>query len=466
MISKFDSIYTSEKSKNAIPIICITPEKWKSNLSTKLKDKWLEATGFEAKKSEYRLIPGQNGKIKEIVVGFDELDPYCLSDLSKILPEGDYYFQSRLPKDILWHMSLGWGLSNYQFKNKKSELSGRARLVIPSQISSQKLKAFLDSIFWIRDLINMPSTDLTPEKLAENAKEMAQSFGAESKIYVGKELIEQNYPLIYAVGKGSVHKPTFTMIEWGNKEHPKLSLIGKGVTFDTGGVNIKPDSAMRLMKKDMGGAAHALGLGRLIMALDLPIHLQILIPSAENAVSGNAYKPLDVLNSRKGLTIEIGHTDAEGRLVLADALFESAQHNPELVIDFATLTGAIRVALGPELPGFFTNNSNIGEEIMRIGEKMHDPLWQMPLFKPYRKWILGRNADLCNVASGSLSSEIPHAGAITAALFLQEFIPQNADWVHVDFSAWNYGSKPAHPEGGEAMALQSLFAYLEKRFKK
>jgi leucyl aminopeptidase len=464
MLNLIESLFAVEKSKDIIPIILMNSEKWNSLSFNKTKEKWLKSTEFRAKPFDYRLVPNNKGGIQEVVVGVDELNTWCLGDLSKALPKGDYYIKSRLSKEVLWHLSLGWGLGAYRFKDKESVIEPKARLLVPDHISKKRLQAFLETFYWIRDLINLPSSDLTPVQLAENAREMAQIYGARTKVLVGEELLQENYPLVYAVGKGSIHQPSFTSIEWGKKEHPKVSLVGKGITFDTGGVNIKPDSAMRLMKKDMGGAAHALGLGRLIMEMNLPIHLQILIPSAENAVSGNAYKPLDVIKSRKGLTIEISHTDAEGRLVLADALCESASHQPELLIDFATLTGAIRVALGPELPGIFTNNDVLGSHLVQLGIKMHDPLWQMPLFNPYKKWIKGRNADLCNVASSSLSSEIPHAGAITAALFLQEFIPDETDWVHIDFSAWNYGSKPGRPEGGEVMTLRTLFAYLEKRY--
>lgn len=464
MNTSIEKLFTLKKKHDSIPIILMNKHQLETLSFEKPKEKWLKSSAFQAKPYEYRYVPNAKGEIQEIVIGFDDLTPWILGDLVKILPEGDYFIKTKLPKDILFNLYLGWGLGAYDFKNKQANISSKARLLIADEKHEKKLKLILDSFFWIRDLINLPSTDLHPQKLAEKAIEMASVYNAESKVIVGEDLLKENYPLIYAVGKGSVHKPTMTIIEWGDKKYPKISLVGKGITFDTGGVNIKPDAGMRLMKKDMAGAAHALGLARLIMDLNLPVCLQVLIPSAENAVSGNAYKPLDVITSRKGLTIEIGHTDAEGRLVLADALFESATHNPELLIDFATLTGAMRTALGPELPGFFTNNDALAETLMTLGEKIHDPLWQMPLFKPYKKWIKGRNADLCNVASASLASEIGLGGAITAALFLEEFIPKNTDWVHIDFAAWNYSSKPGRPEGGEVMTLRTILAYLEKKY--
>lgn len=459
-----DQLFITQKTHESVPIVLMTKEQLAGLNYAKPKEKWLKSSAFHAKPYEYRYIPNTKGNIQEIVIGFDDLTPWILGDLVNILPEGDYFIKTKLPKDVLFNLYVGWGLGAYTFKNKISSLSSKARLLINDPKHEKKLKLLLDTFYWVRDLINLPSTDLYPQKLSEKAVEMASLYGAQSKVIVGEDLLEENYPLVYTVGKASVHKPTMTIIEWGDKKYPKISLVGKGITFDTGGINIKPDAGMRLMKKDMAGAAHALGLARLIMGLDLPICLQVLIPSAENAVSGNAYKQLDVITSRKGLTVEIGHTDAEGRLVLADALFESASHSPELLIDFATLTGAMRTALGPELPGFFTNNDALAETLMNLGEKMHDPLWQMPLFKPYKKWIKGRNADLCNVASSSLASEIGLGGAITAALFLEEFIPKNTDWVHIDFAAWNYGAKPGRPEGGEVMTLRTILAYLEKKY--
>jgi leucyl aminopeptidase len=464
MNSCIEKLFTFEKTHEAIPIVLMNKEQLESLSFVKPKEKWLKSSAFQAKPYEYRYIPNAKGEIQEIVIGFDDFNPWILGDLANMLPIGDYYIKTKMPKESLFNLYLGWGLGAYGFKNKEVNLISKAKLLIADPKHEKKLKLMLDSFFWVRDLINLPSTDLYPQKLSEKAVEMASLYGAESKVIVGDDLLKENYPLIYAVGKASVHKPTMTILEWGDKKHPKVSLVGKGITFDTGGVNIKPDAGMRLMKKDMAGAAHALGLARLIMGLNLPVCLQVLIPSAENAVSGNAYKQLDVITSRKGLTVEIGHTDAEGRLVLADALFESTAHNPELLIDFATLTGAMRTALGPELPGFFTNNDALGETLMNLGEKMHDPLWQMPLFKPYKKWIKGRNADLCNVASSSLASEVGLGGAITAALFLEEFIPKNTDWVHIDFAAWNYGSKPGRPEGGEVMTLRTILAYLEKKY--
>lgn len=459
-----DNLFILEKSNECIPIVLMNKQQLASLTFTKPKEKWLKSSAFQAKSYEYRYIPNSKGEIQEVVIGFDDLNPWILGDLVKMLPEGDYFIKTKMPKDALFNLYMGWGLGAYHFKNKQTIIDTKAKLFINDPKHEKKLKLMLESFFWVRDLINLPSTDLYPQKLAEKAIEMASLYNAESKIIIGEDLLKENYPLVYTVGKASTHKPTMTIIEWGDKKHPKISLVGKGITFDTGGVNIKPDAGMRLMKKDMAGAAHALGLARLIMGLNLPICLQVLIPSAENAVSGNAYKQLDVITSRKGLSVEIGHTDAEGRLVLADAIFESNTHHPELLIDFATLTGAMRTALGPELPGFFTNNDALGVTLMAIGEKIHDPLWQMPLFKPYKKWIKGRNADLCNVASSSLASEIPFAGAITAALFLEEFIPNNTDWVHVDFAAWNYGSKPGRPEGGEVMTLRTILAYLEKKY--
>lgn len=458
-------IYTNEKAIAAIPISLVTKEEWAESSHKTTRNKWLHATGFEGKEYDFRFIPGKNGQIKEIVIGYVKENPWAISDLVSKLPEGVYTLKPKLARHTLFHLALGWGLGAYGFKNTQRNLLQNKLLLIENETLLFEVSTFLETFLWVRDLINLPAEILTPLTLAEKAKKMAEGFGAKTTILSGEDLKKFNYPLLYAVGKGSINPPSFTKIEWGNPKHKAVTLVGKGITFDTGGLNIKPDSGMRLMKKDMGGAAHALGLGQLIMAFNLPIHLQILIPSAENAISGNAYRQLDILDSRKGLTIEIGHTDAEGRLVLADALAESSSHNPEILIDFATLTGAIRTALGPELPGFFTNKPSIAPLLMKLGEQHHDPLWHMPLFRSYKKWIKGRNADLCNVASASLSSEVPHAGAITAALFLEEFIPQDTTWIHIDFSAWNFGTRPGRPEGGEAMTLKTIFSFLNQSCK-
>ncbi|EKD70228.1 MAG: hypothetical protein ACD_46C00595G0001 [uncultured bacterium] len=321
-----------------------------------------------------------------------------------------------------------------------------------------QVENIVESIYYTRDLINMPTEEMGPSELAKSAENLAKNFGATCTQIVGEDLLKQNYPLIHTVGRASDDAPRLMDIRWGKAAHPKLTLVGKGVCFDTGGLDIKPSSAMLLMKKDMGGAAHVLGLARMIMAANLPVQLRVLISAVENAVSGDAYRPGDVIKSRKGITVEVGNTDAEGRLVVADALTEAASESPDLLIDMTTLTGAARVALGTELPAVFANDDAIVDEVIKQGNLQSDVMWRMPLFAPYREHLNSQIADINN------NSSDPYAGAISAALFLKEFVPDNIPWLHFDLMAWNTKPRPGRPQGGEAMCLRALFAYLAKRF--
>jgi leucyl aminopeptidase len=311
-----------------------------------------------------------------------------------------------------------------------------------------------------RDLINTPAADMLPDGLEKAVRDLAVSHGAAVSVITGDDLLVQNYPMIHDVGRASAVAPRLIDLTWGNASARKLTLVGKGVCFDTGGLDLKPASAMGLMKKDMGGAATALGLAHMIMAAKLPVRLRVLIPAVENAVAGNAFRPGDVLKTRKGITVEIGNTDAEGRLVLADALTEAASENPELLIDCATLTGACRVALGPDMPGLFVDDDALAADAMTAARETHDLLWRLPLHQPYRKMIDSKVADINNAGEGGF------AGAITAALFLKEFIPQGQPWIHVDTYAWNAADRPGRPAGGEALALRALFALVSKKFGK
>jgi leucyl aminopeptidase len=314
-----------------------------------------------------------------------------------------------------------------------------------------------EAVYLVRDLVNTPSNDMGPAELAAAGKKLAGSFKGSTSVIIGEDLLKKNYPAIHAVGKGSPRAPRFVDIRWGNKKNPKVTLVGKGVCFDTGGLDIKPGNAMALMKKDMGGAAHVLGLARMIMAHNLPVNLRVLIPAVENSTDGNSYRPGDIIQTRKGLTIEIGDTDAEGRLVLADALAEACRDNPALIIDYATLTGAARVALGPDLPAMFTNNDRIAVELIDASMEVEDPLWRLPLWQPYKDNLASKIADSNNIG-GSF------AGAITAALFLEKFIERGIPWVHIDTYAWNNGNKPGRPEGGEALGMRAGFELIKKRF--
>jgi leucyl aminopeptidase len=316
----------------------------------------------------------------------------------------------------------------------------------------------VQAITLVRDLINTPAEDMMPEHLAQAMITLAQAFNAHVEQVVGDSLLDQNFPTIHAVGRASTHPPRLLELRWGKESAPKLTLVGKGVCFDSGGLDLKAANNMRLMKKDMGGAAHVMGLAHRVMSTGLPVRLRVLVPTVENAVAGNAFRPGDVIRSRKGLTIEIDNTDAEGRLILCDALATGAADNPDLMIDFATLTGAARVALGTEIPVFFCNTDEVAAGLMATAETEHDPIWRLPLHAPYRELLDSKIADIANSAGA------PYGGAITAALFLQEFVPAGIPWVHFDIMAWNTKSRPGRPEGGEAMGLRAVFRYLCQRF--
>ena len=310
-----------------------------------------------------------------------------------------------------------------------------------------------------RDLVNTPANDMGPQELADAARQVAERYGAKFSSIVGDDLLTQNFPLIHAVGKASPRAPRLVDFTWGDPSHPKVTLVGKGVCFDTGGVDLKPSSGMLLMKKDMGGAANVLALAQMIMDANLKVRLRVLIPAVENAVAGNAFRPLDIYPSRKGPTIEIGNTDAEGRLVLADALALADEEKPDLLIDMGTLTGAARVALGPELPPFYTNDEQLAADVARCAAAENDPLWRMPLWAPYDSWLDSKTANLSNVASGAF------AGSITCALFLQRFVEHATSWLHLDIYAWTPSGKPGRPEGGECQAARALYKLLCERYE-
>ncbi|MEM6490673.1 MAG: leucyl aminopeptidase family protein, partial [Pseudomonadota bacterium] len=361
-------------------------------------------------------------------------------------------------------LALGWSLGAYRFR-ETGEDAGRARLVWPAAADRARVAAERDGVALARDLINTPANALGPEALAAAAEKLAATHGAQFDAIVGDALISKNFPLIHAVGRAAAEAPRLVDIRWGPNDGYPVTLVGKGVCFDTGGLDLKPASAMRLMKKDMGGAANTLGLASAIMALNLPVKLRVLIPCVENSVSASAFRPGDVLTARNGLTIEIGNTDAEGRLVLADALSYAMEGAPpKLLVDMATLTGAARVALGPELPALFCDDDHLAHDLLVSATANDDPLWLMPLHRPYAKMLSSKVADLNNAPDG------PFAGAVTAALFLQRFVSTNATtstaWAHIDLYAWNNAAKPGRPEGGEAMGLRALLAVIIDKAKR
>jgi leucyl aminopeptidase len=424
---------------------------------------WAQAHGFKAKAGSLLPIPSAKSEMTHVLAGIGQ--PASLWDwaaLPKKLPQGLYRIDGRLTAEEARAAALGWTLGAYEFRPYKTspKKTDYARLVWPDGADRRLVKAEAQAICLVRDLVSTPASDLGPVELAQQASKLAREFKASCKVISGAQLLKAGYPAVYAVGKGSARPPALIDLSWGRKTHPLVVLVGKGVCFDSGGLDLKPSSAMKLMKKDMGGAAHALGLARLVMAMNLPVRLRVLIPAVENMPGPNAMRPLDVLKTRKGLTVEVGNTDAEGRLILADALCEAARGKPDLIVDFATLTGAARSALGPDLPALFSNDDRLAGDLLKAGETVRDPLWRLPLWAGYDDMLNSKIADL-NSAPDS-----PFAGAITAALFLNRFVDNKIPWAHIDLFAWNASDRPGRPAGGEAMSLRAVFACLLKRYKK
>jgi len=446
---------------NSKPSIIITPiqtlqlKKWLFSQPSYIQH-WIKSTGFDATHGTRIQVPNLDGSLNCVLFGINE-NP-TLWDWSN-LPTGlapNVYRLNKLTNNTdTKNAALAWALSLYKFDRYRQPKSPSPVLIKPSNFDAN----LVISTYLVRDLINTPANDLGPQDLTKVSKKIAKEIDAKVSVIVGEDLLKKGYPLIHAVGRAHTRAPQLIDIKWGNLNSPKVTLIGKGVCFDTGGLNLKPTSGMALMKKDMGGAAHALGLARMIAAEKLNVRLRVLIPAVENSIAGDAMRPGDVLTSRKGITVEIGNTDAEGRLILADVLTEASTENPSLIIDFATLTGAARVALGTELPALFSNDDHLASSILLAGIKEYDPLWRLPLWNGYKEQIKGKIADLSNSGSSHLG------GAITAALFLEHFVDPKIPWAHIDIMAWNTSSKPGRPEGGEAMGMRAVFNALCKKFK-
>ncbi|MEM1410741.1 MAG: leucyl aminopeptidase family protein [Pseudomonadota bacterium] len=419
---------------------------------------WLRATEFKAKAGELRLVPGEDGALAEVVFGVAKGGPlWQLAALPDALPAGDYVLKDAPEGEDAVLMALGWGLGCYRFDRYRAQTTPAAKLVL-DELTAESARTLLEAQCLVRDLVNTPTEDLGPEQLADALMAEADRFGARTRQIVGDALLDGNYPAIHAVGRAADRAPRLASLEWGDADDPLVVLVGKGVCFDTGGLNLKPGNSMALMKKDMGGAAHVIALARLVMEAELPVRLLVLMPTVENAVAGDAYRPGDVINTRLGKTIEIGNTDAEGRLILCDALAEAMERKPQLVLDFATLTGAARVALGPDLPPVFSNDTTLASDLLTAGEAVQDPLWELPLHAPYLDMLRSDIADLNNAGKGGF------AGAITAALFLEVFVDEQVPWAHFDTFAWSPTSRPGRPVGGEALGLRAAFEMLRRRF--
>ncbi len=420
---------------------------------------WLESTGFKAEAGRLALLPGPDGAVAAALLLTAE--PATLWDVAAApaaLPGGLWRLDDPAGALDPAEAALGWALACYRFERYRKAGEPPPRLAVPDAAARARAEVVAGAIALARDLVNTPANELGPAELESVAAALALEVGAGFSSVVGEALLEQNWPLVHAVGAASPRPPRLIELLWGEPDAPKLTLVGKGVCFDTGGLDIKPSSAMLLMKKDMAGAALMLGLTRAITGLGLSVRLRVLIPAVENAIGGRAFRPGDVLRSRKGVTVEIGNTDAEGRLVLADALAEADREAPDLLLDAATLTGAARVALGPELPALFTPDDELARDLLAAGEWTGEPLWRLPLHAPYRKYLESRVADINNVGQKNF------AGAITAALFLREFVATTRAWAHLDLFGWNDESRPGRPKGGEATALRPLLALIERRF--
>jgi leucyl aminopeptidase len=419
---------------------------------------WVTANGFAANAGQLLALPGPDGKVGRVLAGISRLDDvYALAGAQGALPKGDYRFDTPLEPESASRLALGWALGTYSFDRYRSRTKSPTRLVWPEEADRARVLRELDAIKLVRDLVNLPANDLGPVARAEAARAVAAAHRAICHITVGEELVRSNFPAVYAVGKAAAESPRVIDLRWGDASHPEVTLVGKGITFDTGGLDIKTGSSMDLMKKDMGGAAHALALGQMIMEAKLKVRLRVLIAIAENAIGPLANRPGDVIKTRAGLSVEIGNTDAEGRLVLADMLTAACEANPVAVIDFATLTGAARVALGPDLPALFATDA-LADDIVKACAAADDPVWRMPLWQPYRRNMDSKIADINNNASNSF------AGAIHAALFLQEFVKPKVEWAHFDLYAWNPSARPGRPVGGEAFVLRGLFHMLSGRY--
>jgi leucyl aminopeptidase len=422
--------------------------------------RFAESAKFEPKPGQSLMLPGPDGALSGVLFGLEpadrpEKDRFLPGRLPSLLPAGIYRF-ANAPHDTRL-ACLAFALGCYRFaRYRKAEPIG-AQLELPDGIDGAELSRIAEGVTLARDLINTPANDLGPAELADAAQALARRHGAAFKAVVGDELLQQNFPLIHAVGHAAARAPRLIDITWGDPGAPKITLVGKGVCFDTGGLDIKPSSGMLTMKKDMGGAACVLAAAHMIMDAKLRVRLRVLIPAVENAISGNAFRPLDVYKSRKGITVEIGNTDAEGRLVLGDALALADEESPELIADMATLTGAARVALGPDLPPLYTADDALAADMARHARAEQDPIWRMPLWRPYESMLDSKTADINNVGG-------PHAGSVTAALFLNRFVTAAKAWAHFDIFAWTPGAKPGRPEGGECQVARALYALLKERY--
>ena len=448
------------RATQAIPLTAVSVATLRRTLDQlgKTAAQWVRASDFRAEPGSFCLLPDAQGKLRRVLAGIAVAeDIYALAGLPLRLPPGTYRLDDVAMALDVDRAALGWGLGAYQFTRYRRARRAPAKLAIETAVL-RAIEARLDASARTRDLVNTPTEDMGPAELADSVRALAAAHGATYREWVGDELLAANFPTIHAVGRASHRAPRLAELRWGGAKHPHVVIVGKGVCFDTGGLDLKPADGMRWMKKDMGGAAHAIALAELVVRAKLPVGLTLLIPAVENAVSGNSYRPGEVIRTRAGLTVEIDNTDAEGRLVLCDALAYASESKPDLIIDFATLTGAARVALGPDLPALFSNREELAHSLVAAGRMTQDPLWHMPLWAPYRSMLESRIADLANAGPSK------HAGAISAALYLERFVPHAIPWIHLDTYAWNDADRPGRPAGGEALGVRAFFEMLAARY--
>ncbi|MGQ2919960.1 leucyl aminopeptidase family protein [Rhizobium oryzihabitans] len=451
----------SSKAGSTLPVFAVTPAHIEQGAIDPVALDWAKKAGFKAEAGAILLVPSFDGSLGGVLLGLggnpSEV-PFITGKLARELPEGEWHVETApLTANRL---ALGFGLGSYRFDKYKTTKTSGAKLLIPQDAEDGEIKRILAGVFLARDLINVPANDMGPDELEIAFRALAAHYKAKVNVTTGDDLLKENFPLIHAVGRASESAPRLLEMNWGKKGNPRLTLVGKGVCFDTGGLDIKPAASMALMKKDMGGAANVLGLALMIMDAKLPVDLRVLVPAVENSISSNAFRPGDIYKSRKGLTVQIDNTDAEGRLVLADALAYADEDAPDLMIDMATLTGAARVALGPDLPPFFTDDSDLAHDIAEASIDTDDPLWRMPLYMGYDKDIRSRAADITNAPSGGMG------GSITAALFLKRFVTNTKRWAHFDIYGWSLSERHHSSIGGEAQGIRALFHYIAHQFAK
>jgi len=455
------SLLTHKATSSAIALTVLTPD----NLSHWIKTQnpavanWFKACGFTGKAGTHALIPGNDGQLARVVASVhDPVSLWDLAALPSVLPKAVYVLEDITRAEDEKKLALGWLLGAYRYDLHKKAEASHATLCLSKKIDIASIEDMAASVALARTLITMPAEDMGPAQLAEAAADVAKKHGAKFSQIVGEQLLKKNYPAIHTVGRGSHREPRLIDISWGNPKHPLVTLVGKGVCFDTGGLDLKPSSAMYLMRKDKGGAGVALGLADLIMKQKLKVRLRVLIAAVENAIDGKSFRPTDVITMRNGLTVEVGNTDAEGRLVLADALVEASREKPDLLIDFGTLSGAFRACIGTEISALFSNDEDLADMLYKIGQQEEDYLCRLPLHAPFNAMLETPFADISSCA------KTPYAGTVTSGLFLQYFVPEDQKWIHLDFMGWNTSKKAGRPEGGEAMTLRAVYALLEKRY--